>query len=806
MRIYFMIVLLLCSYLSVSQNCNYTLSGTVLDLHDGTPLVGAVLIVKETNQSVQTNLDGQYTIVNLCDATYSIQISHEACLTKGVTVKITENTNKNFRLEHHLEELNQVMIDGKLNNNNTKTLVENTITAEELEKYSSASLGDALKTLSGVSSLNTGNTVVKPLVNGLHSSRVVIINSGVRMEDQEWGAEHAPNIDINSIGNLKLIKGAGALQYSGDAVGGVIIAEPAKVPVKDSLYGKTLLNAGSNGRGGTLTSLLTKSYKSGWYGTAQGTFKYFGDFEAPDYVLSNTGIREKNASLLFGLNRFDYGIEGYYSIFKTNIGILRASHLGGAGDQVRAINSDVPLVIRDFTYDLEAPQQDVTHHLARVNAFKKFNNLGKLSIQYDYQKNNRLEFDIRVGDDKDKPSLDLELDTHTLQLNLDTRLSDHIDFKTGLMTRYQNNFADPSTGVRRLIPDYERYDIGAYAIADYQVNDQLLIEAGARFDYTFIDALKFYQISFWESRGYDQLFSDIVIETPDTNSDLFNQLLANPELNFYNESATLGATYSWGDDNQLFFNYSLASRAPNPSELFSEGLHHSASRIEIGDLRFDSETGHKFSVALEKSNETYSFSINPYLNTINNFILLEPVDIRNTLRGDFQVWEYRQTNATLLGIDVDASYKFATNFQFDHQFSLVKGYDRSRNDEPLINMPPVNTRNSITYRNTELNNLNISLESQYTFKQNEYPDNNFLAFIPETQTEVLVDVSSTPDAYHLMNFNSSIDFVLNNKSTLTMGLGITNLFNTSYRDYLNRLRFYADNLGRNVLLNIKINY
>ena len=45
----------------------------------------------------------------------------------------------------------------------------------------------------------------------------------------------------------------------------------------------------------------------------------------------------------------------------------------------------------------------------------------------------------------------------------------------------------------------------------------------------------------------------------------------------------------------MYFNYSLTSRIPNPSELFSEGLHHSASRIELGDLSFDSEIGHKLS-------------------------------------------------------------------------------------------------------------------------------------------------------------------------------------------------------------------
>ncbi|WP_271856015.1 TonB-dependent receptor [Patiriisocius marinus] len=799
MRNYVLLALLLCSMLSISQNCDKTLSGTVIDLHDGSLLSGALLVVAGTEQAVQTDIDGNYTISNLCEGTYAIQVSHLYCLTKGFTVTVAGNTTKNFKLEHHLEELNQVTIAGKAYSDKTKTLFENAISKKELEQYSGGTLGDALNSLSGVSSLNTGNTVVKPLINGLHSSRVVIINNGVRMEDQEWGAEHAPNLDVNSAGKLTLIKGAGALQYSGDAVGGVIISEAAKVPVKDSLYGKTILTGASNGRGGSISSQLTKTFQNGWYGTVQGTVKRFGDFEAPDYVLSNTGTYERNLSASVGYNQFNYGFEAYYSLFKNEIGILTASHVGGAQDQIRAINSDRPLVINDFTYEILEPKQDVTHHLARIKGFKRFDNFGKVSLQYDFQKNNRLEFDIRRGTDSENASVDLDLTTHTLKLDVDTDLTENLNLKTGILARSQNNFADPSTGVRRLIPDYDTYNLGVYTIAGYQYNDDLFLEAGGRFDYTYMDVFKFYRTSFWESRNYDVLFPEIVVEEFD------NQILTNPELSFSNASATLGATYNFNEEYKLFFNYALASRAPNASELFSEGLHHSASRIEYGDLQFNSEVGHKVTLTFQRENDVFGFSVNPYINTINNFIVIEPTDVQQTIRGNFQVWEYRQTNAQLLGVDIDANYKFAENFNFKHQFSLVKGYDRTR-DEALINMPPASTKNEISYQHPTFHNLYVALQSEYVFRQNEYPNNNFEVFIPETETMELVDVSTPPDAYHLLNFNSCIDFNINKKSIATVGFRVTNLINTSYRNYLNRLRYYADDLGRNFLLNIKINY
>ena len=59
------------------------------------------------------------------------------------------------------------------------------------------------------------------------------------------------------------------------------------------------------------------------------------------------------------------------------------------------------------------------------------------------------------------------------------------------------------------------------------------------------------------------------------------------------------------------------------------------------------------------------------LNTISDFIIIEPTKVLETIRGNFQVWEYRQTDAKLLGIDLDASYVFAKNFLFNHQLSVV---------------------------------------------------------------------------------------------------------------------------------------
>jgi len=792
MRLLALLFLLISSIHSFAQECNNTLNGTLLDIHDGSVLTGATIVVTQTGVAAQTDLDGNFTINFLCESTYQLQISHPSCSTKIFTVTIQGKTQKTFKLEHHLELLNEIIVDGKTTNRATKSIYENLVDQQTITTYSSGSLGDALNSISGVSSLNTGNTVVKPMINGLHSSRVLIINNGVQMQDQEWGAEHAPSIDINSVGSLKVIKGAGALQYGGSAIGGVIVASAPKVPLLDSLYGRTILSSSSNGLGGVVSSSLTKSYQNGLHVSVQGSLKRFGDFNAPNYNLSNTGVFERNISAKIGFNRIDYGVEAYYSLFKNEIGILRASHIGGAEDQVRALGSLVPTIIKDFTYSIGNPRQDVTHHLGRIKGFKDIENIGRISLQYDYQQNNRLEFDIRRGSNSGRASLDLVLDTQTLTIDVATEISEKLSAKFGVVGGLQTNYANPETGIRRLIPDYDKYSFAGYASGDFTINQKWVLEAGLRFDYTHINVFKFYRRSFWEDRGYNSQFSDLVIE------EYGNQLLVNPKFDFYNPSLTIGTKYSFGL-YKLFANYSMSSRAPNPSEQFSEGLHHSASRIELGDLQFTSETAHKISLTLQKRGERFYFTVSPFATEIDDFILIEPTGIRQTIRGNFQVWEYRQTNAQMYGLDLDASLSLSDNMRFVHQFSLVKGYDKTSN-EPLISMPPASTLNSLVYTNPGFKNLSIAIQSNYVFRQNEFPNTNFEVVLPESIE--YIDISTPPAGYHLLNLNLTAAI----NPDMKVGLYVNNLLNTSYRNYLNRLRYYADDLGRNITLQLKYNY
>ena len=70
----------------------------------------------------------------------------------------------------------------------------------------------------------------------------------------------------------------------------------------------------------------------------------------------------------------------------------------------------------------------------------------------------------------------------------------------------------------------------------------------------------------------------------------------------------------------------------------------------------------------------------------------------------------------------------------------------------------------------------------------------------------LIDLSTPPEDYTLFDAQVKFKWPLNERKYLQLHLLGSNLLDTTYRNYLNRLRFYADEMGRNVQLNLKYQF
>ena len=788
-------IFICCCFFCVVGSAQNVVSGQIT-VSGGIPLAGSHIHIGK--KTVSSDVSGNYTIRKLPTGNIKVFVSYVGYKSVDTLVNLSGDQVLNFTLKENTDQLQEVVVRQKANTLN-KSILEQKIKTETIEKFSNQTLGDILKEVAGVSSLKTGSSVVKPVINGLFGSRVPIINNNVRLEDQEWGTEHAPNFDVNAAGKITVIKGASGLHYGGDAVGGLVVIEPISVK-RDTLFGKTILNLASNGRGGSVSSSLHKGNDKGWSWNALGTFKYSGDKEAPDYVLSNSGNREANFSGDVKFTGKKYDISGYYSFYNTTIGILSASHTGNVNDLYNSITNKTPSVVNDFTYTIKNPKQKVQHHLAKMNYNYYFDETASLSVQYSFQFNKRLEFDVRRENSNDVAALDLELTTHTINVDYKKTLHDWT-FKTGFNTSFQNNFANPATGIDPLIPNFERIEFGTYGIASYDLSDSFSVDAGIRYDFSRVDAANFYYKSRWEERGYETEFADFIVREDGL------KWLAKPSFAFHNISASAGFHKEFDADLNWYSNISLATRNPNPSEFFSDGLHHSTGIIELGDLALDKEQAIKLSTTLQKKWTTFSVEVNPFINSIRNFMFLRPIDFETTTRGAFPVWEYQQTNARLTGVDVQTHWKISKQWQHDFALAYVNGKDIT-NKESLIDIPPLNVSNKIQFAKTEWNDLKIELKSEVVLRQNQFPDNNFIAniIVNNELVPVLVDISTPPPAYQLLHFYSEMKFKTFGKTNATIAFSVQNILNTSYRDYLNRQRFFADEMGRNFQIQLKFNY
>ena len=791
-------IFILATSFAFSQDCKLTITGKVFDIEDNSPLEAAVIEVLGSRTTTVSDANGVFILSNQCKGKLMLKISHSNCEPVFRELDLFKSSLFNFQLQHRIENLDEVVVSKLRVHELSATSKIHSLTELQKDRFSSKGLAGALEQISGVTVLSTGNSIGKPVIHGMFGSRVGVVYDDIMLENQQWGQDHAPNVDLNTFENIRLIKGAGTLKY-GTTPGGVVILESMPQKPVDSLYGKTILSGMYNGSGYSAISNWVKSYKSGVYFKLQGTFKRNGDFTAPNYNLTNTGNKENNFSISVGKNGYQHKWKAFFSYFDTDIAILKSAHIGNVKDLLRAIESDVPLVIDPLKRDIDFPKQANNHFTANIEYTNANFANGEFHLKYSWQRNNRKEFDIRRDSLKDKPALDMELNTHNIVSNYEwnTALG---NFESGVFFQVQDNYSSPETEIRRLIPDYLKTLLGGYFTATFDNTKDFIFEFGARYEYHNNEVQKFYKDSRWNLKNYEAPFRKYVIREEKS------QKLVKRILKFNTFSFNAGARHSLSPNYSINFNYSHTQRAPNIAEMFSDGLHHSLASIEYGNPFLGKETTHKAVIDFEKKAGDFQFALTPFINVgQNNYIVIEPTGVESTIRGAFPVWEYAAVSALFKGIDIDISYSFDESTQFRNSTSWVEATN-TKTDLPLVNIPPLSINNQLQFSLPNWKSFFVLINSKNIFRQNRFPNNNFTQDVIENGQIVTktVDISTPPNGYHDLGLELNWGPYPLCSSKINISLSFDNILDTSYRNYLNRLRFYSDEIGRNISLQIKL--
>lgn len=740
--------------------CNFSITGKIIAKQDQESLIGVTMIIDENN--VISDLEGNYHFENLCAGEYEIQVSYIGLQTITQKINLQNDTILNFELEYDSEIIEEVVVFGLRPSESAKHTYF--INQSTIDESLNENLSNLTEKIIGVSTLKNGNSIAKPIVHGLYGNRLAILNNGITQSGQQWGNDHAPEIDPLSANRIYVFKGVSALEYLGSAFGNVILTE-SYIPYGTKLNGSINTFFESNGRGSGLNVSLQKSQPEfAW--KINGTLKKSGDKRTPNYFLNNTGNEEANLS--FQLEKTwstNLKSELYLSTFNTTLGVLRGSHIGNLTDLELALNREEPFFTEpNFSYEIEAPSQKVNHHLLKLKTKYDFNYDNKLTFTYAAQLNNRKEFDVRRNGRTDIPALSLTQWTNFFETKYEYRFVNNLGLKTGIQLNIISNENNPETGVLPLIPDYLNTETGLFVTLNQDFKKVLN--------------------GFWEVGGrYDNVRQNV-----GTITQTIPREVVFYDNNFHNFSFAGGivSKHSFGD---LAYNIGFGSRNPAINELYSFGLHQGVSSIEQGNLDLKTEKNIKTTLSYKYENfENFDISILGYYQYFQNYIYLNPQDeFRLTIRGAFPVFQYEQITAQIYGLDALVTYYFNKKLKVTAAYSYIKGDDLT-NDLPLINIPSNNLVVTLRYELLNFKKLKknvLELNNRYVFEQrNLLPSQDFV---------------SPPSAYNLVGikYSTKVDF---EKTNLKLYIKVDNLFNVEYRDYLNRQRYFADDLGRNIVI------
>lgn len=677
----------------------------------------------------------------------------------------TKNNKQNGKSKLNKEQnIGEIVVTGVRQHASINS-VSNKIDESLIDRSMGKSLASILEHVSGVSSIQTGTTVAKPVINGMYGNRILIVNNGARQTGQQWGVDHAPEIDQNSSGSIEIIKGAESVRYGSEALGGIIVMNQKALP-----YGQTALSGhlrtlyGNSGKRYSVVAQAegTMPFSKNLAWRLQGTYANSGDQSTAKYVLNNTGYREHDFSASLGYKLNALKLEGYYSMYNLKLGVLNSAQLGSEDLLKERIALGQPAEVYPYSRHINYPFQQIVHHTAIGKVYFDAGKYGNFFWQTAFQADDRQENRIRRMNLSYIPAVSMYLTSFQNQLKWNLAYNKW-NTEAGATYLHIRNRNQTGTGVVPLIPNYTEYDLGIYAIQKYR-NGNWTAEAGIRFDNQ---------------------------ETRASGYDYTGKLYGGHHV-FSNFSYNLGTSYRFNEQLKLTSNLGLAWRAPHVHELYSNGNELGSGMFVMGDSTMHSEQSTKWVTSLSYRSAFAEVRVDAYLQWINGYIYDEPLKGRyvTVISGSYPLFQYKQTDAFFRGIDFDVRLRPIQHVEY-HLLSGLIWANEKQTGNYLPYIPSARFDHDLTWEDIRVGKGNawLQLKHRLVLKQTRFnPANDLIDF--------------TPPTYNLFGLEAGIDWPLGERNKLRMLLSADNLFNKEYKEYTNRSRYYAHDMGRDIRFSI----
>lgn len=734
-----------------------SLMGIVTDRIDNTPLIGVSIYFPELREGTITNEKGEYKIEGLPAVQTTIQVSYVGHQTIVRNVNLRNEKHMDFVMEEANATINEVVVTGltgtELMKNSPSPV--SIVTAQELRSTPSTNIIDAIARQPGVSQITTGSGISKPVIRGLGYNRILVVNDGIRQEGQQWGDEHGIEVDAQSVHSVEILKGPASLVYGSDAMAGVLIFHDEPIMPKGAMAGEATSEYQTN-NGLFGYSLNFAGNKNGLVWNWRWSGKMAHDYKNRyDNYVANSRFGEQALTGLLGVNR-NWGFSHLkLSYYHLTPGIVEGERDEQTGELIATGNRK--------SYSKALPFQQVSHYKVVWDNSLLIGD-GRLNILFGYQQNTREEFE----ESKNQSNLHFKL--HTLNYDLHYNSPEWNGWKNaiGVNGMYQKS---ENLGDEYLIPAYNLFDAGVFATTCRDFG-KWHVSAGARFDSRHLNSLELIDDGEVRFHAFSRTFNGL--------------------------TGSIGAIRNISDRMNFRLNLSRGFRAPNMSELGSNGEHEGTLRYEIGNQELQPEFSWQFDAGIDYSSPIVSAQLAFFANHIDNYIFAEKMP--GVIIDNVPAFKYTTGNARIVGGEVMTDIHPVEALHFENTFSYVKcvqlHQDEASRYLPFTPAPRwfSELRYDFIRDGKRLTNTFASIEIDCNLKQTHF----YAAYDTETATP----------SYTLFNIKTGTDLLHHGRKVASAFIFANNIFNRAYQNHLSRLK-YAEvneatgrtgvfNMGRNI--------
>jgi iron complex outermembrane recepter protein len=769
---------------------SWTLSGQISGLisgQDRTPLPGAVVWLLPDSLVCVSDESGRFNFAGLEDGDYAVETRYIGFERQYIPVEVRRG--KAAPLAILLREESTLLDAVVVTEEHAKqelTLHAEHFNEQLIERNLHGTFAKSIEKLPGISAINVGVGIAKPVIRGLSFNRIIVNQQGIKQESQQWGADHGLELDQFDVERVEIIKGPASLQYGSDGLGGVINIMPGRILPKNTFGGSVMGVYKTNNEhwGG---SAKIGANIDDFFFSARYSQQAFGDYQVPadqfiynsfvlpiyDNRLKNTAGRERNTSFTAGLKR-DWGISRLvFSHYALEAGLF-----AGAVGLPRAYALE-----HDGNYrDIDVPSQEVDHYKLSFHQTLLLRE-GHFDLNLGYQYNLRREFSFpefhNIPSSQIDPgnTLALQLGLQTLSANLHYEHHPVESWKMiyGGNVQWQDNRRG---GFEFLLPNFRTLRSGIFMLGEKELAPGWRGNAGLRLDYA-SNRTDFTRQWVWDSN--ENIIDSLVSPATD--------------VEYFNWSASMGANIALREDAwYLKLNLGKSFRVPYPAETVSNGIHHGTFRHEVGTPDLESEHGYQFDLSLEWRLERFTGSFSAYFNYFDNYIYLGPTFPArfSPLPESGQIFQYRQDDAIYTGFELEWKWDFLPFLSLHQATDFVQSYNlNTRLALPFTPQPAIRT--SLQYsisRGAWLKEFYAEAGHQYVFA---------------AEGRLRADRAERPTPGYQL-WDAGLGATLRwGRQELMINFQAQNLLNTYYLNHLSRYRLInVPEQGRNLVLSLKV--